>query len=55
MITISGLAEIEVAGGKKFVAEPGQVVLAEDLNGKGPMFRVLGDKDWVVIFVDMGK
>jgi hypothetical protein len=55
VITISGRAEIEVAGGHKFVAEPGQVVLAEDLTGKGHTFRVLGDTDWIAMFVDMGK
>jgi hypothetical protein len=55
VITISGRAEIEVAGRQKFVAEPGQVVLAEDLTGKGHTFRVLGDEDWVAMFVDMGK
>jgi quercetin dioxygenase-like cupin family protein len=55
VITISGRAEIEVAGGEKFIAEPGQVVLAEDLTGKGHTFRVVGDTDWIAMFVDMGK
>jgi len=55
VITISGRAEIEVAGGKKFVVEPGEVVLAEDLTGKGHTFRVLGDSEWVAMFVDIGK
>ena len=55
VLTISGRAEIEVAGGEKFVAEPGQVVLAEDLTGKGHTFRVLGDTDWVAMFLDMVK
>lgn len=55
VITISGRAEIEVAGGQKFVAQPGEVVLAEDLTGKGHTFRVLGETDWVAMFVDMGK
>lgn len=55
VITISGRAEIEVAGGQKFVAQPGEVILAEDLTGKGHTFRVLGDTDWIATFVDMGK
>jgi hypothetical protein len=55
VITISGRAEIVVAGGEKFVAGPGEIVMAEDLTGKGHTFRVLGDKDWVAMFLDMGK
>lgn len=55
VITIGGRAEIRVAGSEKFVAGPGEIVLAEDLTGKGHTFRVLGDKDWVAMFVDMGK
>ena len=55
MITISGRSEIEVAGGQKLIARPGQVVLAEDLTGKGHTFRVLGESDWVALFVDMEK
>ncbi len=55
VITISGRAEIEVAGRQKFVAQPGEVVLAEDLTGKGHTFRVLDDTDWVAMFADMGK
>jgi hypothetical protein len=30
-------------------------VLAEDLTGKGHTFRVLGESDWVALFVDMEK
>jgi hypothetical protein len=55
VITISGRSEIEVAGGQKLIARPGQVVLAEDLTGKGHTFRVLGESDWVALFVDMEK
>jgi hypothetical protein len=55
VITIRGRAEIEVAGGEKFVAEPGKVVLAGDLTGKGHTFRVLGDTDWIAMFVDIGS
>lgn len=55
VVTIRGRAEVEVAGGQKLVAQPGQVVLAEDLTGKGHRFRVLGDSNWVALFVDMEK
>ena len=55
VITISGRAEVEVTGGQKLEAEPGQIVLAEDLTGKGHTFRVLGNNDWVALFVDFEK
>jgi hypothetical protein len=55
VITISGRAEVEVTGGQKHVAEPGQIVLAEDLTGKGHTFRVVGNNDWVALFVDFEK
>jgi quercetin dioxygenase-like cupin family protein len=55
VITISGRAEVEVTGGEKFIAQPGEVVLAEDLTGKGHTFRVLDNNAWVAVFVDMGK
>jgi hypothetical protein len=55
VITISGRSEVEVANGQKLIAQPGQVVLAEDLTGKGHTFRVLGESDGVALFVDMEK
>jgi hypothetical protein len=55
VVTISGRAEIEVAGGQKFVGQPGEVILAEDLTGKGHTFRVLGDSEWVAMFVDLAN
>jgi quercetin dioxygenase-like cupin family protein len=54
-VTLRGRAEVEVAGGQTFVARPGEIVLAEDLRGKGHTFRVLGDTDWVAFFVDMDQ
>lgn len=52
VLPMSGRAEIEIAGGEKITLEPGHLVLAEDLTGKGHTFRVLGSEDWVALFVD---
>jgi hypothetical protein len=52
VIPISGRAEIEVSGGGKVPVEPGRICIAEDLTGKGHTFRVVGDQDWVGVFVD---
>jgi hypothetical protein len=55
VIPVSGRAEIEVAGGQKFLVEPGRIYLAEDLTGKGHTFRVVGVNDWVALFVDFAQ
>ena len=44
VITISGRAELEVAGGKKIPVGPGHVDLVEDLTGKGHITKVLEDR-----------
>jgi len=55
VIAISGKAEVEVSGGEKMLIEPGRLILAEDLTGKGHTFRVVGTEDWVALFVDLGE
>src|SRR5262245_14644050 len=40
VITLSGKGEIEVAGGKKILLGPGQILVAEDVTGKGHITRV---------------
>lgn len=52
VVTLRGRAEIEVGGGEKLTTEAGQICLAEDLTGKGHTFRVVGNEDWVALFVD---
>lgn len=51
VLPISGQAEIEVAG-QKVTVSAGQLALAEDLAGKGHTFRVVGNEDWVALFVN---
>lgn len=41
-ISLSGIAEIEVGDGTVVRVEPGDVVLAEDLTGRGHVTRVVG-------------
>jgi hypothetical protein len=55
VIPISGRAEIEASGGQKVSIEPGRLVLAEDLTGKGHTFRVVGTDDWVALFTDLAQ
>ena len=42
-ISLSGTAEIEVGDGTKARVGPGDVVLAEDLTGRGHVTRVIGN------------
>jgi hypothetical protein len=55
VIPLSGHAEVEVTGGEKMAVEPGQIWLAEDLTGKGHIFRVVGKEPWVAMFVNFAK
>ena len=43
-ISLSGHAEIEVGDGTVARVHPGDVVLAEDLTGRGHVTRVVGDQ-----------
>ena len=43
-ISLSGTAEIEVGDGTKARVGPGDVVLAEDLTGRGHVTRVIGNE-----------
>jgi hypothetical protein len=45
VITLSGRAEIEVAGGKKVAIGPGHINLIEDTTGKGHTTRNIGPDD----------
>jgi hypothetical protein len=50
-ITMAGEEEIEVAGGAKLHFRPGDIQLAEDMTGKGHLSRVVGNEDYVALFL----
>jgi hypothetical protein len=52
VVPVSGQAEVELSAGVKAAIEPGQIWIAEDLTGKGHTFRVVGDQEWIAVFVD---
>jgi quercetin dioxygenase-like cupin family protein len=54
-VTLSGRGEIELGGGQKMRLDPGRIVLAEDLTGKGHITRTLGKEDWVFLLVPLGS
>jgi len=49
VITLSGHAELEVAGGKKISVGPGNVDLVEDTTGKGHVTKVVGTDDRITL------
>jgi len=52
IVVISGNAEVTATDGERVRLVPGHLYLTEDLTGKGHTFRVLGDQEWVALFVD---
>jgi hypothetical protein len=55
VVTLSGRAEIEVAGGQKIPLEPGHTLQIEDVTGKGHTLRILGKTDWIALFVQFDQ
>ena len=53
VITLSGRAELEVAGGKKVAVGPGHVNLIEDTTGKGHTTHNLGPDDRIVVTIPL--
>jgi quercetin dioxygenase-like cupin family protein len=51
VITLSGQGEIELGGGQKLRLEPGRILQAEDVTGKGHITRTIGKTDWIALFV----
>jgi hypothetical protein len=53
VITLSGRAEIEVAGGRKVAIGPGHINLIEDTTGKGHTTRNIGPDDRIVVTIPL--
>ena len=53
VITLSGRAELEVAGGQKVSVEPGHISLIEDTTGKGHTTRNIGPEDRIVVTIPL--
>ena len=53
VITLSGHAELEVAGGKKVLLGPGSIDLVEDVTGKGHITRIVGNEDRITIQIPL--
>jgi hypothetical protein len=53
VITLSGHAELEVAGGRKVAVGPGHITLIEDITGKGHITKNVGPDDRIVVTIPL--
>ena len=54
VIPLSGTAEIEVSTGERRTIAPGQIVLGEDLTGKGHITRAVDGSTRVTLILELG-
>ena len=55
VVTLAGSWEIECSDGTKRIFKPGDVMLAEDLTGKGHVSRVLGNEPHIFMTVPLAE
>jgi quercetin dioxygenase-like cupin family protein len=55
VVTISGRGEVEVATGHKIQLNPGQIILADDVKGRGHITRSTGTEDLVLLIVPLAE
>jgi len=55
VITLSGTVEFTFGNGDVLVVNPGDMFLAEDLEGKGHKWKIVGDKPWRRLYVHLDK
>lgn len=53
VITLSGTLEFTTRGGETFVLSPGDVLLAEDTAGGGHRWRLVDDRPWRRVYVQL--
>ena len=53
ILVLKGECEVEIEGGKKLFMTPGQIVLLEDVTGKGHITRSIGSEDLLMAVVPL--
>lgn len=53
ILVLKGKCEVEIAGGKKLLMTPGQIVLLEDVTGKGHITHSIGSEDLLMAAVPL--
>jgi quercetin dioxygenase-like cupin family protein len=55
VVTLTGTIEFTFGRGDVLIVEPGDVFLANDLEGKGHKWRIIGDIPWRRLYVHLDK
>ncbi len=55
VVTLSGRGEVELTDGKKIPLDPGHILLAEDLTGKGHISRGVGTEDRISLLIHLAE
>ena len=55
VITLTGTVEFTFGHGDVLIVNPGDVFLADDLEGDGHKWRILGDDPWRRLYVHLDK
>lgn len=55
VITLRGEGEIDLADGQKIIAKAGDVLLMEDVTGKGHISRGRGTEDRITLFIPVAE
>lgn len=53
VITLSGTLEFTTRDGETFVLRPGEILLASDTTGSGHRWRLIDDKPWRRLYVEL--
>lgn len=51
VITLKGKLRFTVTNGESFVIEPGVLLIANDLNGKGHTWQIIDGNEWERIYI----
>lgn len=51
VVTLAGTLEFETLPGKKFILQPGDILIAMDTTGSGHQWKMLGDDPWKRMYV----
>lgn len=55
VITLKGKIKFKVSDGSTFIIEPGTILLAEDLKGKGHSWDMVNSKEWERLYVPIAE
>lgn len=55
VITLKGKIKFKVTDGSTFIIEPGTILLAEDLKGKGHSWDMVNSKEWERLYVPISE